>query len=200
MTADRLFKSSHGLVWLQQVQTLERTVTGAVPVCAGQVLDHRLLSGQKTLSLQQIRKRHAVKFKGESASHVEWRSVSRPLSLGLCRAESLRQLSHVLLARHQHRRLPAVPETQCVRRKRVILRPLQPQDRMSHVSLLLLTIVSKQRYRKSYCRVLELDDLMMGLILQIRSRYIEFIVLSVTCIRAAVRFKYRSVRSRESDS
>ncbi len=50
MTADRVFKSSHGHVWLQQVQTLVRV---AVPVCAGEVLDHRLLSGEKTLQVLQ---------------------------------------------------------------------------------------------------------------------------------------------------
>lgn len=158
MTADRLFKSSHGHVWLQQVQTLVRIVTVAVPVCAGEVLDHRLLSGQKTLSLQQIKKSHTVRFKGESASHV----VRRSLNLGLCRTERLRQLSHILLTRHQHRRLPAIPETQYVWRKRVILRPLQPQDKMSHVSSVLFTIVSKQRYRKSFCHVCHASSFRAG--------------------------------------
>lgn len=43
-------------------------------------------------------------------------------------SQALSQLSQALLSAHQQRRLPAIPETQGVRREVMILRPLQPRD------------------------------------------------------------------------
>lgn len=117
MTADRLFKSLHSSVWLQQLQTLVWSVSVVIPVCAGEIRKRWLLSQHNTRSVKNAMSDCVCLCRASAHSEGRW-------SLNLRLNQRLSQLSHFLFTRHQHGRLPAVSEAQRVRRERIILRPL----------------------------------------------------------------------------